>query len=113
MVQVGSEPQSCLVTFIRKGVMDSVTIRVPWTMLAILVEINLTCLRKTKKPAKLCFYLCMSNCHRERLTLEINELERMSVLTSVSWLHPILYEPEWDSLKICQLVGTNCQPGRI
>lgn len=94
MVQVGSEPQSSLVTFIRKGVMDSVTIHVPCAMLAILVQVNLTCLRETKKPDKLYFYLCMRSCCRERLTLEINELDRMSVLTSVSWLHPILYEPE-------------------
>lgn len=94
MVQVGSEPQSSLVTFIRKGVMDSVTIHVPCAMLAILLQVNLTCLRETKKPDKLYFYLCMRSCCRERLTLEINELDRMSVLTSVSWLHPILYEPE-------------------
>lgn len=98
MVQDGSEPQSGLVTFIRKGVMESVTIHVPCAMLPILVQVHLTCLREIKKPDKLYFYLCMRSCCRERLTLEINELERMFVLTSVTWLHLILYEPEWSKV---------------
>lgn len=69
--------------------MGCVTILVTLTMLTVLLEVNMTCLRGAKKLAKLYFYMCMRSCLRERLTLEINGLKRMSVLTSVRWLHPI------------------------